>query len=507
VIPSGYEGSVTAEMMKKRDLFSCGLILAMALTGCSRQTGRSIESIEDVRRLKATVEFELETAGARMAVEAFPGCKFVDFINPVDLVLALEAGKADAMVFDMPYLDYIASNRRDFKVLDGCLGTNCISIITRLGNDVLMDKVNEFIRKIRADGTYQEIYDRWITETNPKMPDIPEPEHPAGTLKVGVTPYYEPLCYVGQGGEYLGYDVEISRRLAQFVNCKVEFVGMQYDTVLAATVSRKIDLAVAQFDATPEHREAVLMSDPYIDCLIGVMVYDGSAANKSMWSRLVGGLYSTFVKEDRWKLFVGGFGVTLKITFWATVIGTLLSFLVWILLASRHWPLRMLGRGWVEMMQGLPILVLLMVVFYVVLADYAASAILVSIVVFGCNLSAYVGELIKSSVETVPIGQREAALALGYSPIRAFWRFIFPQALRPALPVYRGFIINVLKDTSVVGYITVQDITKISDIIRARTFDAFVPMVSTAIVYFVTAKLLAWGLERLNRRVCRVKAK
>jgi len=130
-------------------------------------------------------------------------------------------------------------------------------------------------------------------------------------------------------------------------------------------------------------------------------------------------------------------------------------------------------------------------------SDSAATAPeAVAIVGFALNFAAYAGEMLRTGIAAVPAGQREAALAIGFTPFEAFWRVVFPQALRHILPVYRGEVIGLLKATSIVGYIAVVDLTKVSDLIRARTYEAFFPLIATAVIYFFFARLIARALAR-----------
>jgi polar amino acid transport system substrate-binding protein len=107
----------------------------------------------------------------------------------------------------------------------------------------------------------------------------------------------------------------------------------------------------------------------------------------------------------------------------------------------------------------------------------------------------------RSGIESIDPGQREAALALGFTENQSFFRFIFPQAAQRFLPVYRGEIVSLLKSTSIVGYIAVQDLTKMSDIIRARTYEAFFPLIATALIYFFLAWIITLILGRVLKGV------
>ena len=122
-----------------------------------------------------------------------------------------------------------------------------------------------------------------------------------------------------------------------------------------------------------------------------------------------------------------------------------------------------------------------------------------AIIGFSLNFAAYAGEMLRAGIDSVPKGQREAALALGFNRRQTFIKVVLPQALRQILPVYRGEFINMLKSTSIVGFIAIQDLTKVSDIIRSRTYEAFFPLIATALIYFATAWILASFLIWLDR--------
>lgn len=482
-----------------------GILLAAAfalalVAGCSDGDGRrEFASLAELDAAGARIGVEAGTFAERMAAERLPRCRREPFLGIVELYPALEAGKIDAIVYDRPALEYAALSRPAFRLLDENAGMGCISVGVRPGAEALLGKVNEFIRTIRADGTYRDMYGRWVLTRHAKMPDIPEPENPEGEITVGLCLDQEPMTFMAENGPS-GYDVEFARRLALFLNRKPTFAVMEYAAVLAAIPLGKYDLGIAQFDATPERRKVMLMSDPYIDTPVGVMVRRADARGKTFLQFVRDGFRGTFLAERRGLRLLAGLGITLWITLWSVFFGTLFAFPVYFALASRSRALRFAGRAWIEAMQGTPILVLLMVVFYGVFVSVAISPILVAVIVFAANFSAYVAEMIKSGVAAVGNGQREAARMLGYGRAAAFCRIVLPQAVLNMLNVYRGQVIALLKDTSVVGYITVIDLTKAGDLIRARTYEAFFPLVTTAVIYFLVAKLMACGFGRLGDR-------
>lgn len=219
----------------------------------------------------------------------------------------------------------------------------------------------------------------------------------------------------------------------------------------------------------------------------------------SLISGITESFYNDFIVEDRYLHVIDGLKITLIITFFAVLLGTLLSGGVcWMRMNSRKW-VRNIATAYIDIMRGTPILVLLMIMYYVIFAPVNASGVLVAILTFAMNTAAYMSEMLRTSIEGIDRGQTEAGLSLGLSRTQTFLYIVLPQAVRNMIPVYQGEVISLLKSTSIVGYIAVMDMTKASDIIRARTFDAFLPLILVAVVYFVIAWFIGLLLKFLSK--------
>jgi ABC-type amino acid transport system permease subunit len=160
--------------------------------------------------------------------------------------------------------------------------------------------------------------------------------------------------------------------------------------------------------------------------------------------------------------------------------------------------LRIPAKIYIDILRGTPVLVLLMLIFYVVFASVNISPVFVAVIAFGMNFAAYIAEIFRAGIQSIDRGQTEAAIAIGFTPVQSFVHIILPQTIQRILPVYKGEFISLVKMTSIVGYIAVQDLTKASDIIRSRTFDAFFPLIIVAILYFGLAWVLTLALERVE---------
>ena len=209
---------------------------------------------------------------------------------------------------------------------------------------------------------------------------------------------------------------------------------------------------------------------------------------------------NNLITGQRYRMILDGLQVTLVITLCSAILGTLLGGVVcWMRMSRRPW-LQKIAKVYIDIMRGTPVLVVLMLMYYVFMAPMEATGIVVAIVTFGMNTAAYIGEMLRSAIQGIDKGQTEAGLALGYTPGQTFIRIVLPQVVKAVMPVYQGEIISLLKGTSIVGYIAVADMTRASDLIRSRTFDAFFPLILTAIIYFAMAWLVGMLLSSLVRK-------
>lgn len=217
-------------------------------------------------------------------------------------------------------------------------------------------------------------------------------------------------------------------------------------------------------------------------------------ADSANWiSGIVNSFYINVVAEKRWKILLDGLTATLTISLLSAIFGGMFGGLVCLMRKSRLILLSKTAKLYITIMRGTPVLVLLMIIFYIVFASVNIDPMAVAIIGFSMNFAAYSAEIYRAGIESINKGQWEAGTALGFSKRQSFMFIIFPQAFRRVVPVLKGEIINLVKQTSVVGYIAVQDLTKAGDLIRSRTFDAFFPLIIIAALYF----LLSWLVIKL----------
>ena len=157
---------------------------------------------------------------------------------------------------------------------------------------------------------------------------------------------------------------------------------------------------------------------------------------------------------------------------------------------SRRIWLQSVAGAYNWLMAGIPMLVLLLILFYVVFAGTPLNATAVAVIAFALNFASGACGVYNSALSAIPIGQTEAGLALGFTRLQTFFHIVFPQALKRGLPLFKGQCIALLKGTAIVGYIAIQDLTRAGDIIRSRTFDALLPLLVVTVIYFILAWLI-----------------
>ena len=217
---------------------------------------------------------------------------------------------------------------------------------------------------------------------------------------------------------------------------------------------------------------------------------------------------NNFIVENRWFWLVEGLGQTLFITFFATLLGVTIGLLIAVVkvldfAGRRIFFLTRFADIYLTVIRGTPVVVQLLIVYFVIFASLPVSKVICAIAAFGINSGAYVAEIIRSGIMAVDRGQMEAGRSLGLTYATTMRKIILPQAVKNILPALFNELITLLKETAVVGYIAVADLTRAGDRIRSRTYDALMPLLVVAAVYLVIVVGMTRLMARLERRLRR----
>ena len=215
---------------------------------------------------------------------------------------------------------------------------------------------------------------------------------------------------------------------------------------------------------------------------------------------------SNFIDDNRWRYITDCLKITLLVTVFAVLIGVVLGFLIAIVRTThdKTGKLKILNaicKVYLTVIRGTPVVVQLMIIYFIIFGSVDISKVVVAIVAFGINSGAYVAEIFRSGIMSIDNGQFEAGRSLGFNYAQTMMYIVMPQAFKNVLPTLCNEFISLLKETSVSGYIALQDLTKGGDIIRSRTYDAFMPLIAVALIYLAMVMIFTKLVSLLERRL------
>ena len=529
--------------MKKRLLF--WLLTILVLTICAAKAESVITSAEQLNSPGIKIGVSQGATAEPIVRKCLPQADIDYYTDNFIGYISVAQGKIDAYVYDHTQMQLAIDNgQTGVHLLEETLGDPVqivVGISPASGIPDLENQVNRFIAEIRADGTLDDMFRRWVLEKNDKMPDIPVPDQSDIRLTVGTTATVPPYSYY-EGTALNGYDIELAHRFAAWLGAELSFQVYDFAGIIPAAITGKVDVIMSNLQYLPDIADHFIFSEPLYEEKLGIMVRGDSpspanADNKTdagdlenltvpsakespaissgdnvrgaqadtvqdghnpFWDSIRASFNRTFIRENRWQLFGTGIGTTMLITLLSILFGTVLGFLVFMLCRNGNLLANGMIRFFTWLITGTPMVVLLMILYYIIFGSTQINGIAVAVIGFTLTFGTSVLSLLRMGVGTIDAGQYEAAYALGHTNLNTFFKVILPQAIPHVLPAYQGEIVSLIKATAIVGYIAVQDLTKVGDIVRSRTYEAFFPLIAVTIIYFILEGLFILAVRRIR---------
>ena len=309
-----------------------------------------------------------------------------------------------------------------------------------------------------------------------------------GELIIACEGGYEPFSYVNDEGD-CRYDIDFMYRFCREYGYTPNIQRVAFESIAPGAESGKYDIGL-NIILSDERDANACLSDVYYTCDIFMVVPGETDEGAGFIAKMKDNFENTFIKESRWKLFASGAGTTLLITLSSIILGTVIGFAVFMICRKGNRIANGITDATLWLIQGMPTVLLLMILYYIIFGSTRLSGTIVAIVGFTLIFACSMYDMLSVGFGAIGNGQYEAATALGYSDRQSFFKILLPQAARHFLPIYKNEVVTLIKETSVAGYIAIQDLTKISDLVRARTYQAFFALIFTAIIYFVISGAL-----------------
>ena len=227
-----------------------------------------------------------------------------------------------------------------------------------------------------------------------------------------------------------------------------------------------------------------------------------------MFEELKAQFVLNFITDNRWMSLLRGLFVTLKITFFAVILGFVLGFSVAIVRnvyenTKKLKILNFICNIYLTVIRGTPVVVQLLIIYFVIFSSISIDKSIAAILAFGINSGAYQAEIFRSGINSIPRGQMEAGRSLGFSYAQTMVNIVMPQAIKNVLPTLGNEFIVLMKETSVAGYIALEDLTKAGEVIRSRTYSAMMPFLAVALLYLIMVMFFTYLLKLFERRLAR----
>ena len=487
-------------MMKNKKYLNILFIVLLLITlfGCGNSSSNAITSVDDLQDKR--IGIKQGTIYDSISKKLFPNAQYLYFNNDADLTAALKGKKIDGFAGDDVIITEIVNQNPEVTKIGEHISAIevCLVFAKNEKGEELAKMMNVLIQELKDSGELDELYNKWLNyDSNTKSYDIDQLSGENGTITLA-TQTGAPPFNIMLNGEVTGYEIELTALFCEKYGYKLIVNEMYFDGLLPSVQSGKADIAAGGIGKTEERAKSVTFSDTIALNYGSLCVLKQGADSTSIIDYFTTGFRRTFIEEDRWKLFVNGILSTIFITISSIILGTLLGFVVFTNTRNNKGLLLKLVKLCIWIIQGMPMVVLLMVLYYVIFGKVSINSFWVSIVGFTLTFGSSVFNMLAGAVKTIDVGQAQAAFTLGYSEKKTFYKIILPQAIRFIMPSYKSEIVSLIKATAVVGYIAVQDLTKVGDLVRSRTYEAFFPLIVITVLYFVLAAILTTILNRVD---------
>ncbi|MCQ2792013.1 MAG: transporter substrate-binding domain-containing protein [Bacilli bacterium] len=471
----------------------------------ARAPSNQISSKDDINQPNKRIGILQGSIGQQIKEEQIQKASSQIYLSTADCAQALMSNKIDGYFIDEPKAVYASKKMPQITYIKDRYNNDKYGFIFREGDTAHKKEFDDFFIEFDKSGQLAALKDKYFGDGDVSQPikklTPVRAKGEGGTLTYATsTTGGEPFNFY-QDGTIIGYEYELICEYCKYYGYELKISDGTGLSAITDVAQGKADIGGGAISITDEREKSVDFSEPtYYGGMVIVVRNHYYTASKGFFERIADAFYSTFVAEGRWKMFLAGIGNTLLITVVSIVAGLLIGFGLFVLLRKTNnnkiFDKILKGATW--LLTSMPVVVLLMIFYYLIFREAPVSGTFVSIIVFTLLFTCSTLSLLRLGTNAVDKGQEEAATALGYSKMGAFFKIILPQAAKHALPPLKGEISSLIKATSIVGYIAVQDLTKIADIIRSQTYEAFFPLIVVALVYILFAVLFTFIVNKIN---------
>lgn len=481
----------------------------LILTGCGVPENR-VNAPEDMEG--KTIGVQLGTTGDIYVKDEYEGdeagTKMERYKKGTDAVQSLKQGKIDCVVIDsQPAQEFVEKNS-DLRILETEYAEEEYAIAISKENAERKEQINAALKELREEGVLDQIVANYIGDDTKGTCPYESPkdvQRSNGTLVMATNATFKPYEFY-ENGKIVGIDAEMAQAIADKLGMELKILDMDFDSIINAVQAGKADIGVAGLTVTEERLGSIDFTDSYAKAKQVVIVRQDSQDVTAFLNKTADEFKANFIDDNRYQYILQGLCNTLLISLLAVLLGTVIGFLVAIIRSNHDKTgnmkfLNAICKIYLTVIRGTPTMIQLLIIYYVIFASVNVPKVVVAFVAFGLNSGAYVAEIVRSGIMAVDAGQFEAGRSLGLNYSQTMRYIIMPQAFKNVLPALGNEFIVLLKETSISGYIGLNDLTHGGDIIRGITYSALMPLLAVAVIYLILVMGLSYCMERLERRL------
>ncbi len=501
-------------------VFAC----ALALTGVLPAIARADDAKPEYTQLSQLTGLEVGTVlGTTYDSDVLnyvpDGPTFKYYSEMSEMLIALKRGGIAACCLDKPVADIAVSRNVGLTLMPQDAGLDANAVALPKGSR-LTKSVSEIVSMLVNDGTMDQLEQEWCNSPEQNR-SLPEKDWSTtnGVIRCAVDDATEPMSYRNEKGELVGLEVELANIIAKELNCELVLIPMSFDSVMSALSTNSVDMAIAGISITNERSELYDLSPAYRSAKVTLVTRDVSATPNNLLSRLSSMIVSSFARYGHGETLLSGLLITLLLVATSIPVGLaigtgLASHIVLLsdpfdfgeqegrrgFVKNTRNIIRAVLIGFETLMLEVPIVIVLLILRYLLFDIASVPGVVVSFVGLAAALAASVSNIIREAVESLGSHPWELAASLGYTRWQTIHYVILPLVYKTNASSFHAAIVQTVFDTSVVGLIAVNDITRAADLVRARTTEALPAMFVTTSVYLILSKLLSMALKAYTNK-------
>lgn len=494
---------IIKHVKKRMILIISVIIIILSLASCSKQKNIKYKKLEDLNGSILSVQMDSSTAVLIKSIGILDDSPIEYCIDIPNAIASVLSNKSDAFITDYILAKNIVNHYEGLTMIEEKIGDSNYGYGFRK-NDPRIEKFNTVIKKFKKDGSLSLLEEKWTTDGEKSLPAQNWRSTKKEQIVCGVFADTEPICYSDIEGNLKGFDIDFIIQIAQELNSNVSFKNYNnLHELESALLSGEVDMIASALTINDERLEKYSFTEGYMDAGSVAIVRSenrNTFVNGSILN-IKNGIKRTFIDENRWRTILSGLFITTVIIVFSITLGLIIGILLFLIGYYSNSRIKNILNRLYNIHLLLPLSTWLLICYYLLFPQKTFTNITVAIIALSIRFSFEVYTIVTDEINSIPQSQKDAAISLGYNKYNTLLKIFIPQSLKRIFSSISYMSVYHVRDTSLVEFISVQDIQATADIISSKTAEPFIPIILTALVYIIFAYLVSKFFYYLGEKI------